>query len=224
MPAWWTMWLWQFRPFGYIRFTTSCRKSHVFYVRPAMLKKRTILSFDQCASCRALAIELVRQKANSTFRSKNSGHKEPSWPSGIRAAVLIWNTWSAKSWITLTASVRVMYNTSAVILLWCIDFRFNNYIPYIIMTMHDIVLSMNIAGGDVVVQGALRLAPPNCPSDERPPVMYGHFCLVPRVSVHDRYYCIWYTTPKYQHLIRAILRRFSQKKFRVRPGPTRPLP
>ena len=27
------------------------------------------------------------------------------------------------------------------------------------------------------------------PSDERPPAMYGHFCLVPRVSVHDRYYC-----------------------------------
>ena len=25
-------------------------------------------------------------------------------------------------------------------------------------------------------------------SDERPPVMYGHFCLVPRVSVHDRHY------------------------------------
>ena len=28
------------------------------------------------------------------------------------------------------------------------------------------------------------------PSDERPPAMYGDFCLVPRVSVHDRYYCI----------------------------------
>ena len=27
------------------------------------------------------------------------------------------------------------------------------------------------------------------PSDERPPAMYGQFCLVPRVSVHDRYYC-----------------------------------
>ncbi len=40
-----------------------------------MLKKRTILSFDQCASCRALAIELVRQNANSTYRSKQRG-----WP------------------------------------------------------------------------------------------------------------------------------------------------
>ena len=27
------------------------------------------------------------------------------------------------------------------------------------------------------------------PSDERPPAMYEHSCLVPRVSVHDRYYC-----------------------------------
>ena len=59
------------------------------------------------------------------------------------------------------------------------------------MTIHDIVFSINIAGGDVVVQsvGLLRLAPPTRPCDERPPVMYGHFCLVPRVSVHDRYYC-----------------------------------
>ena len=54
------------------------------------------------------------------------------------------------------------------------------------MTMHDIVL--NIAGLDVVVQGVLRLAPPTRPSDERPPVMYGHLCLVLRVSVLDRYY------------------------------------
>ena len=58
------------------------------------------------------------------------------------------------------------------------------------MTIHNIVFSMNIAGGDVVVQDVLRLAPPTRPSDERPPVMYGPVCLVPRVSVHDRYYCI----------------------------------
>ena len=57
------------RPFGYIRFTLR-RKSHVFCVKPAMSKKRTILSFDQCASCTAIAIELVRQNANSTYRSR----------------------------------------------------------------------------------------------------------------------------------------------------------
>ena len=59
------------------------------------------------------------------------------------------------------------------------------------MTMHDIAFSINIAGSDEVVQRVLCLAPPTRPSDERPPVMYGHFCLVPRVSVHDRYYCMY---------------------------------
>ena len=63
------------RPLGYIRFTTPRRKSHVFCVRPAMMKKRTILSFEQCASCRALAVEVVRQNENSTYRSKQSGHR-----------------------------------------------------------------------------------------------------------------------------------------------------
>ena len=29
------------------------------------------------------------------------------------------------------------------------------------------------------------------PSDDRPPVMYGYFSLVPAVSVHDMYYCIY---------------------------------
>ena len=59
------------------------------------------------------------------------------------------------------------------------------------MTMHDIVFSKNIAGGDECSRArctVLHLAPPTGPSDERPPVMYGHLYLVPRVSVHDRYY------------------------------------
>ena len=38
-----------------------------------------------------------------------------------------------------------------------------------------------------IIFGVLRL--PVRPCDERPPAMYGHFGLVPRVSVHDRYYC-----------------------------------
>ena len=42
---------------------------------------------------------------------------------------------------------------------------------------------------NVVVQCVLRLAPPTRPSEERPPVMYGHVSLVPRVSARDRYYC-----------------------------------
>ena len=39
-----------------------------------------------------------------------------------------------------------------------------------------------------IIFGVTRLSVRPC--DERPPAMYGHFCLVPRVSVHDRYYCI----------------------------------
>ena len=64
-------------------------------------------------------------------------------------------------------------------------------IAYIIMTVR--VFIRNIAGGDSsmyycnVVFGVPRL--PIRPCDERPPAMYRHFCLVPRVSVHDRYYC-----------------------------------
>ena len=65
-------------------------------------------------------------------------------------------------------------------------------IAFIIMTMHDIVFSMNIAGDDECSRArciTFDAADPY-PYDERPPVMYGHFRLVPRVSVHDRYYCI----------------------------------
>ena len=36
-----------------------------------------------------------------------------------------------------------------------------------------------------VMFGVPRL--PVRPCDERPPAIYGHFCLVQRVSVHDRY-------------------------------------
>ena len=61
------------------------------------------------------------------------------------------------------------------------------------MTMR--VFIRNIAGGDssmyyCKVYYIWRPRPPIRPCDERPPAMYGHFCLVPRVSVHDRYYCI----------------------------------
>ena len=68
-------------------------------------------------------------------------------------------------------------------------------VVYIIITMH--VFSMNTAGGDssrysCKVYYIWRPRLPIRPSDERPPAMYGHFCMVPRVSVHDRYYCILY--------------------------------
>ena len=65
-------------------------------------------------------------------------------------------------------------------------------IAHIIMTIH--VFSMNTAGGDSSRQSCKvcyiwRPRLPIRPSDERPPAMYVHFCLVLRVSVHDRYYC-----------------------------------
>ena len=40
-----------------------------------------------------------------------------------------------------------------------------------------------------VINVPIHLNVPIRPSDERPTGLYGHFCLVPRVSVHDRYYC-----------------------------------
>ena len=62
-------------------------------------------------------------------------------------------------------------------------------IAYIIMTMH--VFSMNMAGGDN--RGVLYVASFTCPpvplTSGHLSFMYGHFCLVPRVSVHGRYYC-----------------------------------
>ena len=42
-----------------------------------------------------------------------------------------------------------------------------------------------------IIFGVPRL--PIRPCDERPPAMYEHFCLVPMVSVHDRYYCSSYS-------------------------------
>ena len=56
-------------------------------------------------------------------------------------------------------------------------------IPCIIhQCMYSLCISL------VVLHNAV-VHPPR-PSDERPPVMYGQFCLVPRVSAHRRYYCI----------------------------------
>ena len=40
-----------------------------------------------------------------------------------------------------------------------------------------------------IIFGVPRL--PIRPCDERPPAMYGHFCLVPRVSVHDSWVLLY---------------------------------
>ena len=146
MPAWWTTWLWQVRAFGYIRFTTSRLKSQVFCVKLARWKKRTIPSahrVERLLSSWCGKTQIARIEANKMATTK------PSWLRGIRAAGLIWNTWSVKSWLTLTKSVRVLYNTSAVIYYYYDALILGSItIAYIIMTMHDIVFSMNIAGDD----------------------------------------------------------------------------
>ena len=51
---------------------------------------------------------------------------------------------------------------------------------------------MNIAGGDECIRARCNTfdAADPYPYDEQPPAMYGQFCLVPMVSVSDRYYCI----------------------------------
>ena len=56
--------------------------------------------------------------------------------------------------------------------------------------MYSLCISLVVLH-NAVVHGVMCLAQPHTPrpSDERPPVMYGHFWLVPRVSVHRRYYC-----------------------------------
>ena len=45
-----------------------------------------------------------------------------------------------------------------------------------------------LQGVGPIIFGVLHL--PIRPCQERPPAIYGHFCLVPRVSVNDRYYCM----------------------------------
>ena len=59
--------------------------------------------------------------------------------------------------------------------------------------MYSLCISLVVMHNDVV-HGVMCLAQPHPPrpSDERPPVMYGHFCLVPMVSDHRRYYCKYF--------------------------------
>ena len=65
--------------------------------------------------------------------------------------------------------------------------------PILYVFSMNIWLVVTIEGSRArgVIFGVLRL--PTGPSDERPPVMLGHFCLIPKVTVHDRYYCIFHS-------------------------------
>ena len=61
---------------------SSCRKSHIFCVKPVMSKKITILSFDQCASCRRLLsswcgkTQIARFKTNRVATKSHHGRVE----------------------------------------------------------------------------------------------------------------------------------------------------
>ena len=126
-------------------------------------------------SCRALAAEPVRQNANGTYDidANRESHRGQRW---------LQNTS-----IRVPGTVGLQYISCYVALhLGVLT------IAYIIMTMRAFI--RNIAGGDSVVDsmvrcfifGVLRL--PIRPCDEWPPVMYGHFCLLPLVANVDYKY------------------------------------
>ena len=161
----------------------TSEKSPILFVQPAMLKNRTILSLDQ-------RIEVL-------CRLGEAHHVErwlPSQCDKTQMARVI------SKQIRKATEAYVAYKHSRTIglhFLSCcrINFWFTTIIAYLITTIR--VFIRNIAGGDssrglgsiarCIVFCVPRL--PIRPCDERPPAMYGHFCLVPRVSVHDRYYC-----------------------------------
>ena len=164
---WLTTWLRQTNPFiGYVCFTTSTEKSRILFVQPAMLKN----SLDQ-------RIEVMWRlgKAHHVKRLLPSQCGKTQMAYDIEA-----NTESHRGlrWIQTFACCRPTIPQ----LLCCINFRFTTiaYISLVVIVFGSIARC--------IIFGVLHL--PIRPCHERPPAMYGHFCLVPRVSVHDRYYCI----------------------------------
>ena len=108
-----------------------------------------------CAAPAGWTVELsncqpVRKNASSTYRSRQSCH--------CGRVQFGRNTWSAKTLLTLNTSVRVLYNIPQL-LLWRINFTFNNYS----MTLYSVWILLVVIH-NVVVQGILRLAPPPPPT------------------------------------------------------------
>ena len=159
----------------------TSEKSPILFVQPAMLKNRTILSLDQ-------RIEVL-------CRLGEAHHVErllPSQCDKTQMARMI----SKQRRKATEAYIEYKHSPTLPQLLCRINVRFTTIIAYLITTIR--VFIRNIAGGEnssrglgsiarCIIFGVPRL--PIRPCDERPPAMYGHFCLVPRVSVHDRYYC-----------------------------------
>ena len=84
---------------------TFVLRHHVVKVSSSVLNMRC-RSFDQCASCRALDIELVWQNANSTYRGKQSDHRGRVVSGGRPDMKYVERL---KSWLTLTTSIRVLF-------------------------------------------------------------------------------------------------------------------
>ena len=93
-------------------FVTSVLRHYVVKVTYSMLNQRcwrrerflvlTNAPYVECLSSSWCGkTQIARIEAN-----RGGGHKGPSWPSGIRAAGLKWNTLSAKSWLTLTTTYK----------------------------------------------------------------------------------------------------------------------
>ena len=176
------------QPLHWLRllYDTTSEKSRILFVQPAMSKNRTILSFYQRieVQCRLGEAHYVERLLPSQC-GKTQMARRPSMLSKQTGKAIV-----AYVKYKYSRTVGLQYISCYVALILGLL-----TIAYIVMTVR--VFIRNIAGGDsrplvciiamCIIFGVPRL--PIRPCDERPPVVYGHFCLVPRVSVHDRYYC-----------------------------------
>ena len=176
---WWTTWWRQTNPFiGYVCFTTSTEKSRILFVQHAMSKNRTILILDQ-------RIEVLCHLGEAH-------HVESLLPSQCD------KTQMARMISKQTRKPTVTYvdckhsRTVGLQYLSC-------YVA-LMLGLRQCVYSLGmslviiVVGSIAILRCIIFCVPrlPIRPCDERPPAMYGHFCLGPRVSVHDRYYCIFF--------------------------------
>ena len=144
---------------------TTSEKSRILFVQPAMLMNRTILSLDQ-------RIEVM-------CRLSEAHHVERLLPrqcGKTQMARMI-------SKQTRRATVAyVAYKHSRTV-----GLQYLSCYVTLILGISLVVIIVGSIAIRCIIFGVPHL--PIRPCDERPSAMYGHFCLIPRVSVHDRYYC-----------------------------------
>ena len=173
------------------------------FVQPAMSKNRTILSFDQRIEvmCRLGEAHHVERLLPSQCGKMQMARRPSMLSKHTGKAIVAY----VKYKYSRTAGLQYI-SCSVSLILGLLT------IAYIIMTVR--VFIRKIDGGDssmfiamCIIFGVPRL--PIRPCDERPPAMYGHFCLVPRVSVHDRYYCIPLDISLKQRFMKFIQKAFN---------------